>query len=114
MVTVPALLGDVISRLAIGRTELDLVGRLSGRQALAKRLHRLRPDLVIIGLRENETDALIRSLLLELPSSRLIAILPDGRSMVGYELGVRQIELSDLSPLELINFIDRGVSGVNA
>jgi hypothetical protein len=112
MVTAPALLGDVIDRLAVGRIELDLVGRLYGRRALVRRLNRLQPDLVIIGLRTDEGESFVLSLLMELPRTRFIAILPDGRSIAGYELRVSHVELSALSPREVIDFIDRGVAGV--
>jgi hypothetical protein len=111
MVTTPALLSDVIGRLTVGHIELDLVGRLSGRRALIWRLNRLHPDLVIIGLRATEGEAFILSLLMELPHTKLIAILPDGRSMVGYELRLSHVELSALSPCELIDFIGRGLAG---
>jgi AmiR/NasT family two-component response regulator len=109
MVTTPVFLADMINRLAIGRIELDLVGRLSGRRGLAKRLQQLAPDLVIIGLRDDETDTFIRSLLLALPNSKMIAILADGRSMAGYELRVRRVALSDLSPAALVDFIERSI-----
>src|SRR5262245_39168986 len=112
MVTAPALLSDLIDRLAVGPIQLDLVGRLSGRRALARRLNRLQPDLVIIGLRPDEREAFVLSLLIELPRTRFIAILSDGRSIGGYELRVSHVELSALSPRELIDFIDRGIAGV--
>ncbi len=108
MVTTPALLGDLIRRLAVGRIELDLTGQLSGRRALAARLKRLRPHLVIIGLRENETDTVIRALLMQLPGSKFIAVSSAGRSIVGYELRGNRTNLSnlsDLSPDGLIDFI---------
>jgi DNA-binding NarL/FixJ family response regulator len=105
MVTTPALLGDLIRRLAVGHVELDIVAELSGRRALAKQLQQLRPHLVIIGLRENETDALIRALLAQLPSSKFIALTSDGRSIVGYELRLNRISLSNSSPDDLIDFV---------
>lgn len=105
MVTVPALLGDLIKRLAVGSVELDLAGQLSGRRALATRLQRLRSHLVVIGLRENETDAIVRALLTQLPTAKFIAVSPDGRSVVGYELRRNRIKLSNLSLEGLIDFI---------
>jgi len=105
MVTTPALVGDLIERLAIGHVDLDIVARLNGRRALARRLQQLRPRLVVIGLRGDETDRLIRTLLMQLPSSKFVALSPDGRSIVGYELRVSRVTLSDLSPQEVIGFI---------
>jgi hypothetical protein len=105
MVTTPALLGDLIERLAIGRVDLDIVARLNDRRALAQRLRRLRPQIVVIGLHENETEAPIRALLTQLPGSKLIALSHDGRSIAGYELRLDRTPLTDLSPEGLIDFI---------
>ena len=105
MVTTPALFGDLIERLAIGRVDLDIVGQLNGRGMLAQRLQRLRPQLVIIGLRQNETAALIRALLTQLPGSKFIALSHDGRSIAGYELRLNRTPLSDRSPEGVIDFI---------
>ena len=114
MVTTPALLGDLIKRLAVGRIRLDIVAQLSGRRALAKQLQQLRPHLVIIGLCENETDTMVRALMMHVPSSKFIVLSYDGRSIVGYELRVSQIELSTLSPEGLIDFIGAVPTDVDA
>ena len=113
MVTTPALLGDLIEQLAAGRVKLDIVAQLSGRQGLAQRLQRLRPRLVIIGLREGETDAAIRALILRLPSSKFIALSDDGRSIMGYELRLSRIGLADLSPEAFVDFIGVAATDVD-
>jgi DNA-binding NarL/FixJ family response regulator len=112
MVTPPTLLRDLIERLAVGRIELDVVAQLSGRRALARRLQRLRPHLIIVGLREGETDQLIRTLLLQLPAAKFIALSHDGRGIVGYELCVNRMTLSTLSPEALINFAATALADV--
>lgn len=104
-VTAPALLTDLIDRLAADRVELDIVAQLEGRRALGRRLQRLHPDLVIIGLQRNETDRLARTLLMRLPVRKCIALSHDGRSIVGYELQVHRVTLSDLSPQDVVGFI---------
>lgn len=114
MVTTPALLGDLIERLAVGRIELDIVAQLTERRALARQLQRLRPRLVIIGLRADETDAVIHALLLDLPGSKFIALSHDGRSVMGYELRLSRIRLSSLSPDAFIDFIGAGAVDVDA
>jgi hypothetical protein len=105
MVTAPALFGDLIERLAIGRVDLDIVGRLNDRRALAQRLRRLRPQLVIIGLHESETEALISVLLTRLPGSKFIVLSHDGRSIAGYERRLNRTPLPNLSPEGLFDFI---------
>src|SRR5262245_4436083 len=114
MVTTPALLGDLIKRLAAGRVKLDIVAQLSGRRGLAQRLQRLRPRLIIIGLRAGEADAAIRALLLHLPTSKFIALSDDGRSITGYELRLSQTHLADLSPEAFIDFIGTATTDIGA
>ena len=104
-VTAPALLTDLIDRLAAGHVELDIVAQLDGRHALGRRLQRLHPDLVIIGLQRNETDCLARTLLMQLPVRKCIAFSHDGRSIVGYELQVHRVVLTDYSPQGVVDFI---------
>jgi hypothetical protein len=104
MVTTPAMLGDLIKRLAIGRVQLDLISQVDVRRALKRRLHKLQPDLVVIGLRRSETPDIVTELLASLPKTKFIAVLHDGR-ITGYELQLKQTSLSDLSPGALIDFI---------
>ena len=104
MVTMPAMMGDLIKRLAVGRVDLDIVAELNDRRAVAPRLTALRPGLVVIGIEHNENDAEVRALLRRLPTSKFIAVGSDGR-MVGYELCLRRSRLSELSPDGLIGFI---------
>jgi chemotaxis response regulator CheB len=105
MVTTPAMLRDLIKRLAVGRVELDVVAEFNVRRALARRLTTIRPDLVVIGLRRNETDAVIRTLLARMPATKFIGFSSNGRTTLGYELRLYQTELGDASPDVLIDFI---------
>jgi len=81
------------------------VAQLDGRRALAERLTPLRPHLIVIGLRENETELLIHGLLMQLPQARVITLSHDGRSMVGYDLQMRRTALSSRSVQEVFDFI---------
>jgi DNA-binding NarL/FixJ family response regulator len=107
MVTTPAMLGDLIKRLAVGRVQLDVIAEVGGRRALKRRLHQLHPDLVVIGLHRSESIDAVTELLESLPKTKFIAVLPNGR-ITGYELQLRQTHLSDLSPEALIDFISSG------
>jgi DNA-binding NarL/FixJ family response regulator len=109
MVTTPAMLRDLIKRLAVGRVELDVVAEFSARRALARRLKTIRPDLVVIGLRGDESDALIRRLLMLVPATKFIAFSSSGRSALGFELRLYQTDLSDASPDALLDFIRSGI-----
>ena len=106
MVTTPAMLGDLIKRLTFGRVELDIVGELSDRARLVSRLRVLRPALVIIGMRASEADVPILDLLLKLPACKFIVLSHDGRSMTGYQLRLKFLDLARRSgPDQLVGFI---------
>jgi hypothetical protein len=107
MVTVPAMLGDLIKHLAVGRVELQILAELDTRRGLVRRLKALRPDLIVIGFETNGFEMAIRSLLTQQPGCRLIVLRPDGR-IVGYELRLHRTRLSERTPDGLIDFI-RGV-----
>jgi len=104
MITMPAMMGDLIKRLAVGRVHLDIVAEIHDRRAIARRLAALHPGLVIIGIEESERDDDVRTLLQRLPTSKFIAVGSNGR-IVGYELCLRRSKLSELSPEGLIGFI---------
>lgn len=105
MVTTPALLAGLIKQLLMNWVELDVVAEYTGRHALSRRLAAIRPDLVIIGLRSNESTDVVRELLLQRPATKFIALSGDGRSTLGFELRLYQTDLSDASPDLLAEYI---------
>jgi hypothetical protein len=107
MVSVPVILSDLIERVALSRAHLNIVERLGNRQRLARRLTELRPDLVVIGLRRTDSDALVTTLLTLFPKTKFIVFSYDARTVIGYELRVSRTQLSNLSPDNVIDFICR-------
>lgn len=105
IVTTPAMLNDLIKGLALGRVELDVVAELGTRQALARRLLALRPDLVVIGLHRRESDNIVMTLLMQMPKAKFIVFSADGRTVIGYELELHKAVLSELSPDGFIGFV---------
>ncbi|MFL5287538.1 MAG: hypothetical protein ACJ8AW_42835 [Rhodopila sp.] len=105
VVTTPAMMRDLIKRLAEGRVDLDIVAEFTARHALARRLSKLRPDLVVIGLRYHEGDAVIRDLLRLIPTAKLIAFSASGRTVRSFELRLYQTDLGDMPPEALLDFI---------
>ena len=105
IVTTPVLLSDLIERAALGPAHLDIIARLGNRRGLPRRLQQLRPDLVVIGLRRTETDIIVTKLLVLLPKAKFIVFSHDARVVLGYELRVRKIQLSNSSPDQVIDFI---------
>ena len=105
VVTTPAMLRDLIAHLALGRVELDMVDEFQARHALGRRLHRIRPDLVIIGLRRNEGDTVIHKLLVAVPTTKFIVFPANGRAPRGIELRLYHTELGDAPSEQLLGFI---------
>lgn len=99
IVTTPAMLRDLIQQLADKRVELDIVAEFAARHALARRLAKIRPDLVVIGLRDDEDETLIRKLLTLIPTAKFIAFSARGRGAHGFELRLYQTDFNNV-PLE--------------
>jgi DNA-binding NarL/FixJ family response regulator len=105
IVTTPAILRDLIEHLTLGKVELDIVAELADRRALSHQLGQLQPELVVIGLRANESDTLVRRLITLVPTARFIAFSDNGRNASGFELRFFQTDLSDVPPSGLVDFI---------
>lgn len=99
------MLWDLIRRLADGHVMLDMVAELEDRDEFEQKLTSARPDLVLIGLRGDESDEVVVPVLTCLPAAKFIVFSSDGRQASGYELQLQRTKLADLSPQGLINFI---------
>ena len=103
VVTVPAMLSDLIASLAPER--IDVVAELDDRDGLLANLQRLRPGLVVIGLDATRSDAAVCALQQDLPATKFLALLADGRGVVGYPGGNDRIDLTDASLQDVIDFL---------
>jgi DNA-binding NarL/FixJ family response regulator len=105
VVTMPAMLRDLINQVALGQVDLDIVDEFQARRALRQRLNKIQPDLVIIGLRRNESDAVIRNLLAAVPTAKFIVFPAHARAVQGVELRLYCTDLGDGPPEKLLAFI---------
>ena len=105
IVSTPAILRDLITRLTSGKVELDIIAEFGDRRALPHQLSELHPDLVVIGMRAHESDALIRKLIMLIPTARFVVFTAGGRSARGFELRLFCTQLTDMPPAELVDFI---------
>jgi hypothetical protein len=106
-VTTPAMLSDLIKALARDRVEFEVLGEFDNRRELERKLPPLRPNLVVIGLRENENYEAVISMLMSVPRAKFIAFSNDGREALGIELRIQRMPLTDLSPNTLFDFIGK-------
>ena len=106
-VSIPAMIGGLIKTLAHGRIDLEVVVEYEDRRGLRHKLRSVKPDLVIVGLEENENSAVVLPILMQIPSTKLIVFSSDGRDVASFELRTHRIGHTDLSVDRLINFIER-------
>lgn len=78
-VAVTPLLCAIISQVVAESVLIDIVARLDRSDQLALRLQTLAPDLVIIGLCQDEGDGIVLSLRNALPRAKVIALSHDTR-----------------------------------
>jgi DNA-binding NarL/FixJ family response regulator len=110
MVTIPPIFGDIIRHLAAESGDLDIVAELRERDDLAGRLSAIAPDIVIFGLRHDETEAAADRLPALLPAASFIVLSNDGRDAFGYALDMRKTTFADVSPAVLIDFLRKAVT----
>jgi DNA-binding NarL/FixJ family response regulator len=99
------LLADIIKQLVAGEIRLDVVARFDKRALLWEKLPEIAPDLVLVGLRSQETDRICRSLLHLLPIAKVIAFSSDARKAYIHEMRPHRAALIDVSAQALIGAI---------
>ena len=97
IVTLPAILRDIITTLAEASLSLSIVANLDRRGDVAAALELWAPDLVVVGLRAGETDDVGRDILSRIPSARVIAISDGGRNAYVHEMRAYRTVLLDVS-----------------
>jgi DNA-binding NarL/FixJ family response regulator len=102
VVTMSPLLADIVLNYLQSYLTIDVVGVLQDRAALAERLAEIRPDLVLLGLTEAESDACARPLLALLPSARFLVLAPNGQHAWLHELRPHRLTLRHLSKRGLL------------
>jgi DNA-binding NarL/FixJ family response regulator len=104
-VTLPLVLSDIIASLVEDRARLNIVARLRNRSEIAARFPVLAPDLILIGLRVGESDAVAAAALVLVPSARVVALSFGGRDAYVHEAHAGRAALPDLSPAALVDVI---------
>jgi DNA-binding NarL/FixJ family response regulator len=105
IVTMPRLLGDIITALVTDHAALDVVAEFDNRADAENSLPDIAPDLILVGLRDDETDAIGLTLLALGPSAKVVAFSNDGRNGYLHEMRAQRVELTDISPQTLIDAI---------
>lgn len=101
VVTVSPLLADFVTAALQPQLTLNVIGVLPTRELLVERLRDLAPELVLLGLRDAETDASARTLLAVLPSARFVVLAANGQHAWLYEMRPHRTALTNLSVADL-------------
>jgi chemotaxis response regulator CheB len=105
LVTLSPLLSDIITQAVEQDIELDVVARIDDRDSLGERLRLVAPELVLIGLRAGESDAIAATALAAAPTAKVIAFSADCRHAYLYVMRPYQLELIDVTPATLAGAI---------
>jgi DNA-binding NarL/FixJ family response regulator len=102
VVTMAPLLADIVLNLLQSHFAIDVIAVLGDREALAQRLADIRPDLVLLGLVESESDGCARPLLALLPYARILVLAPNGQHAWLHEMRPHRRALRYLSKRALL------------
>jgi DNA-binding NarL/FixJ family response regulator len=101
----PPLLHDIVRDTLVNRTDMEVVGDWSQGPAVRGALKDADVDVVIIGARQPDDDALASQVFLEAPFSKVLVIATSGRTAVMYQLRPEKRLLGDVSPQSVIEAI---------
>ncbi len=102
MVTVSPLLGEMTLAVLLPYLPLEIIGILETRQDIATMLAQAAPDLLLLGLLENEPETVAESLLAMFPSMKVLAFAADARRAWLFETAQPPLSLPDLSVPALV------------
>ena len=85
--------------------DMDVVGRTSSLDALVDLARATDPDVVIVGLHDDELPAACVEMLLEHPRVKVLAIEERAGRARLYELRPEQVEIGEVSPDEVVDTI---------
>jgi DNA-binding NarL/FixJ family response regulator len=108
IVTLAPMLAAIVTEALSRGLELELLADLQDRTHLEKRLQKLQPDLVVIGLAAGESDELGAQLLAKHPAIRFLLIDAAGTYAYLHEMRPSRSVLHDFSPDNLLAAIRGG------
>jgi hypothetical protein len=103
IVTVSPLLSEMTLAVLLPYLPLEIIGILETRQDIATVLAHAAPDLLLLGLLENERETFAGSLLLMWPSMKVLALAANGQRAWLLETDQPPLALPDLSVPALIS-----------
>jgi hypothetical protein len=109
LVTLPILVTDIIEEIVSRHIVLEVAAELPERDSLEQAISSLAPDVVFIGLRPGENDAIGADVLKIAPNAKVIAISSHSRNAYLYEMQPHREALVEFTPKMLVDaLLDAG------
>jgi chemotaxis response regulator CheB len=106
LVDLPGMLRDLIAEAVAARPDIELVGELAAGDSVAEALERCAASVVILPVDHPEIQGKAKALLANARAGvRIVALEPDGRSGLVYDLQPRQTRFGDTSLHMLMELI---------
>jgi chemotaxis response regulator CheB len=109
IVTIRPLLADILREILTGQMAIEIVAQIGRRTRLEQRLRDAHPDLVLIGLRRGESDAIAQGILTALPGAKIIAFSSDLHCVWVHQMRPHRTELHDFSKEALIGLLKASI-----
>jgi chemotaxis response regulator CheB len=91
------LMVDIFREILSGEAAIEVVNEFRHRRRLEPRLSAIQPDLVLIGLRRHESDAIAAALLMDLPRTKIVAFSSDMQLAYVHQMRPHRTELLNVS-----------------
>jgi chemotaxis response regulator CheB len=105
LVTLSPLLSDIITQAVQPDIDLEVVADFNSREWPDEQLRLMDPELILIGLKVGETDAIAATLLGVAPAAKVIAFSADCHHAYLHEMRPYQKMLIDVTPTVLAEVI---------
>lgn len=108
----PAILRDILDETFGSQDDVILVGTCNEDSALRNAVDSLSPDVVVVGVEQDDRAFRYADLFREHPSLRLLGIRNDARSAAMHEFRVRRCRVADLSSVAILSAVRDGCDGI--
>ena len=106
------MLRDILDETFASQNDVILVGTCDRESALRDAVDRLTPDVVLVGVEQQDWAGGYLDLFRDHPDLRLLAIRNDARAAAMHECRIRRCSVAELSPASILAAVRAGCDGV--
>ena len=104
---VPKLLGEIITSAFVSENAMSVIGEARGDDELVGLCERTQPNVIVMGMIDENTEAVAHRLLTRCPLAKIVAFASEGRNTFLFELRPHKVELGMLSSDDLVRLVRR-------